>query len=125
MSSAPTVTITLEDPIPSDIIPATKAPSLFTETTGEDIPMFYPFFKMVSDITEWPIQVFWISGALVLVTMGGIIMLALMKSMLLAGIASGVLLAAFSSMSIIPWWTLYVYILMAVTFIIYQRVTSV
>jgi len=52
-------------------------------------------------------------------------MMMALHSMMLAGLASGVSVSAFCSMGIIPWWTLYVYIFMAVTFVVYQKVSSV
>jgi len=124
-STGITAPVSVEEPASPDYVSETPTVDLFTETTGEDIPMFYPFFKMASDVTGWPIQVFWITGAILMSMVAGTITLMYMHSMLIVGVVTGCIVAAFCSMDIIPWWTLYVWGFMAVCFIVYQRVVSV
>jgi len=116
----------IEEPTPPDYVSETPAVDMFTESAGTNIPLFYPMFKLTSDITGWPIQIFWISGALVVAMIAGALTLMYLRSMLLAGVVTGIVIAAGCSIDggILPWWTLYTYIFMAVTFIVYQRVTS-
>ncbi|KKK53315.1 hypothetical protein LCGC14_3096020, partial [marine sediment metagenome] len=117
-------TITPEDPIPPQYVSETPAEDLFTETEGVNIPIFYPIFKMTADTTGWPIQIFWITGAITLAILLGVITLMKLNSMMAAGIVSGGVVVVACSMEILEWWVLYVYAAMAVTFIIYQRVSE-
>jgi len=103
----------------------TPATDLFEEGTGENIPIFYPFFKMASDETGWPIQIFWIMGAGTLAIIAGALTLMYLRSMMLAGLVTGGVVLVAHSMGIMPLWTLIVYAFMAITFIVYQRVVSV
>ena len=124
-STAVTGTAGLEEPTPPDYVSKTPAEDLFTESTGENIPLFYPIFKMASDTTGWPIQVFWIAGAMVMAMLAGALAMMYLQSMLVAGFIAGGTLVVACSIGIVPWWVLYVYAFMAVTFIVYQRVVSV
>lgn len=117
--------VTPGEPTTPEYVTETPAEDLFTESTGENIPIFYPIFKMVSDVTGWPIQIFWITGALALSMLFGGVAMIYLRSMLIAGITSITFVIVFCSMGIIPWWILYVYIIMAITFVVYQRVVSV
>ena len=114
-----------EEPAPPIVLPETTTENLFTETTGVNIPLLYPMYKIVSDITGWPIQVFWITSALVMAIVVGALAMMFLRSMLIAGLASGFVVAVSCSMGILPWWVLYVYAIGAVTFVVYQRVVSV
>jgi len=114
----------IEEPTPPEYVSETPAEDMFAESAGVNIPIFYPMFKMASDTTGWPIQIFWISGALVMAMIAGALTVMYLRSMLLAGLVSGAVVAAGCSMGILPWWILYTYIFAAVTFIVYQRVVS-
>jgi len=114
----------IEEPTPPDYVSETPAVDMFAESTGANIPLFYPLFQMASDTTGWPIEIFWITGAMVMAMIAGALTLMYLRSMLLAGLVSGVVVSAGCSIEVLPWWTLYVYIFIAVTFIVYQRVVS-
>jgi len=117
--------VTAGEPTTPDYVSVSPGIDLFPDTTeGANIPLFYPLFKLTSDITGWPIQVFWLAGALTLSMVVGALAMIYLQSMLIAGIVSGTAVVMFCTMEIIPWWVLYVYIFAALTFIIYQRVTS-
>ena len=115
----------IEEPTTPDYVSPTPAEDFYDESTGVDIPIFYPFFKMASDATGVPIQVFWISGALVTAAVAGVLAMMFLHSLMISGVISGTIIVAACSMGIVPWWVLYVYIFMAVAFIVYQRVVSV
>ena len=116
----------IEEPTTPDYVSETPAVDIFVESAGTNIPLFYPMFKQASDLTGWPIQIFWMSSALVAAMIAGVLTLMYLRSMLLAGVVTGIVITAGCSIDggILPWWTLYVYIFMAVTFIVYQRVVS-
>jgi hypothetical protein len=113
------------EPSPPDYVSDTSSEDMFTESTGASIPLFYPFFKAASDATGFPIQVFWITGVLTISALAGVATVMLIHSMAAAGIVAGAMMGAFCSIHLIDWWILYVYIILVVAFVIYQRVASV
>ncbi len=119
--------VVTDEPAPPDIVSETSAEDMFTESLGTNIPLFYPMFKFASDTTGWPIQIFWMTGAIILAMLIGVLSIMFLHSMMIAGIASGVVLVAACTIDggVISWWVLYVYIIMAVTFVVYQKVVSV
>jgi len=116
-----------EEPEIPSILPSTPDIDLFTESAGTNIPMIYPFFDMASTITGIPIQVFWYLSSITIAAALGALVLMYLHSMLVAAIATGVVLAIACTMDggIISWWVFYIYLIMAITFVIYQKVTSV
>ena len=118
--------VSTDEPAGPAYVSVTPGVDLFPDTTtGVNIPIFYEIFLMASDITGWPIQIFWIAGAFSIAMMAGALAAIYLRSMLIAAIVTGTATVVFCSMGIIPWWVLYVYGFMALCLVIYQRVVSV
>jgi len=115
--------IVSEEPVTPDYVSETPAIDSYAESEGANIPLLYPLFEMAASTTGIPIQVFWMSGAMIIAMIVGVLVMMYLKTMLGAAFASGTTLVVFCNISIIPWWVLYVYAFMAICFVVYQKVS--
>lgn len=86
---------------------------------------FYHLVKPISETTGMPITVLWTGGAVLIIFAVMAICFSYMPHQLLTVIVGGVLDGAFIAMKILPFWTIFVFALMGVAVVLYERVQSV
>ncbi len=126
-SSGAVAPVSTEEPEIPSILPSTPGIDLFTESSGSNIPLFGPMFEFTATLTGWPIALFWYVGSISLAAVFGALALMYLHSMLISAFAVGIVLSLACTIDggVISWNVLYIYLIMAVVFIVYQRVLSV
>lgn len=126
-SSGAVASVSTEEPEIPSILPSTPGIDLFTESSGSNIPLFGPMFEFTATLTGWPIALFWYVGSISLAAVFGALALMYLHSMLISAFAVGIVLSLACTIDggVISWNVLYIYLIMAVVFIVYQRVLSV
>ena len=116
-----------EEPEIPSILPSTPDVDLITESAGSNIPLIAPIFELAVTLTGWPIFIFWYVGSISLAAILGALVLIYLHSMLVSALAVSAVLALACTIDggVISWNVLYIYLIMALAFVVYQRVHSV
>lgn len=117
---------TFDPPAPIDIIPETgDQPDYYETTTGSNLPL-YGLIDQLSTNMGIPISLIWTLLACTLAVAGGVSIYIFVPNLVVLAIVSGFILAGFVSLGggIIPYWTLIIYGIIALTLIIMERVYS-
>jgi hypothetical protein len=104
-----------------DIAPPTGQPGWTDDVGTLTTHPFYPLVKAISDLTTIPQAQIWVIGAIFIImaaTIAGYVWAP--HQLLTAGIGT-LLMIAFIIQTILPWWTIFVYILIAVAILLMER----
>ena len=97
----------------------------WTEDTPLSSNPFYPAVAVVSDVTNIPERQIWVVGALMCVTAAMLAVFKFVPHQLITVIVGGIVTALFVAQGILPFWTIFIFALLGIAIILWERVPSV
>lgn len=108
-----------------DMAPQTGQPNWTADTGALTTHPFYPLVHAISSLTSIPEAQVWIVGAIFVVMAATIIGFVYAPHQLITACIGTGLMITFVIQTILPWWTIFVYLIIAIAVILYERVPSV